>query len=159
MVLADGQVVFQRGNSTFTSSGIAVYNDVKDIGVPYNYRITSGDSPALVPLDLGDNTSRALAARRDLAAATAGNFLKVHVSGNSPISSLIYLRLRGRPTFPFSLEGDAFAPLPQALGAFVLGTSEKAETYGHRTSFASAFFTTTEIDFSTTLFSQLLPTR
>jgi hypothetical protein len=76
MVLADGQVVFQRGNSSFTSSGIAVYNDVKNIGVPYNYRITSGDSPALVPLDLGENTSGALAARRDLAAATVGNFLK-----------------------------------------------------------------------------------
>ncbi|KAJ7919687.1 hypothetical protein B0H13DRAFT_2428719 [Mycena leptocephala] len=93
MVLADGQVVFQRGNSSFTSSGIAIYNDVKDIGVPYNYRITSGDSPALIPLDLGDNTSGALAARRDLAAATAGNFLKDFAAvAGAHLAGIAYIR-------------------------------------------------------------------
>ncbi|KAJ7919688.1 glycosyl hydrolase family 61-domain-containing protein [Mycena leptocephala] len=43
------------------------------------------------------------------------------------------------------------------LGAFVLGPSEKAETYGHRTSFASAFITTPEIDFSTTVSLRFRP--
>jgi hypothetical protein len=76
VVLQPGQVMFQRGNSTFTHQEIEVYNDVKDTGVPYIYHITTDANPELLPLDLGDITSGVLAARSDLATAMAGNFLK-----------------------------------------------------------------------------------
>ncbi|KAJ7254182.1 hypothetical protein C8J57DRAFT_1518809 [Mycena rebaudengoi] len=72
MSLAEGQVIFQHGNASSVSQGIEIYEDVKDTGIPYTYRITDG---ALLPLDLGDSSPEALAARDELAAATAGNFL------------------------------------------------------------------------------------
>lgn len=76
IALAPGQVMFQGGNSTFTHQEIKVYDDVKDTGVPYTYRITTDAEPQLLPLDLGDITSGVLAARNDLATAMAGgNFL------------------------------------------------------------------------------------
>ncbi|KAJ6474130.1 hypothetical protein C8R45DRAFT_1011008 [Mycena sanguinolenta] len=74
--LAAGEIMFQHGNATGTQQAIAVYDDVKANGVPYNYRITTGDVPLLLHLDLGDITSDVLAARTDLVTAMAGNFLK-----------------------------------------------------------------------------------
>ncbi|KAJ7080933.1 hypothetical protein B0H15DRAFT_924299 [Mycena belliarum] len=74
--LAPGQVMFQHGNATFTHQEIQEYAAVKDEGVPYNYRITTDAAPALLPLDLGDITPGANAARADLASAMAGNFLQ-----------------------------------------------------------------------------------
>ncbi|KAJ6503639.1 hypothetical protein C8R45DRAFT_1209303 [Mycena sanguinolenta] len=74
--LAAGEIMFQHGNATGTQQAITVYDDVKANGVPYNYRVTTGDVPLLLPLDLGDITSEVLAARTDLASAMAGNFLK-----------------------------------------------------------------------------------
>jgi hypothetical protein len=84
--LGPGQVVAQYGNSSLVTQGIEVYDNVKDTGIPYTYRITTGDKPALLPLDLGDITSAVLTARNDLATAMAGNFLK----GNKYFSPIFY---------------------------------------------------------------------
>ncbi|KAJ7038565.1 hypothetical protein C8F04DRAFT_1255843 [Mycena alexandri] len=69
--LAPGEVMFQHGNATFSHQEIKVYDNVKDTVVPYNYRITSGDSPALLPLELGDITSDFAAAAGDHLAGIA----------------------------------------------------------------------------------------
>ncbi|KAJ7712025.1 hypothetical protein B0H16DRAFT_1667636 [Mycena metata] len=91
--LAPGEVMFQHGNTTFSHQEIEVYDNVKGTGVPYNYRITSGDSPALLPLDLGDITSGALAARSDLATAMAGNFLKdFAAAAGGHLAGIAYIR-------------------------------------------------------------------
>ncbi|KAJ6513531.1 hypothetical protein DFH09DRAFT_1251504 [Mycena vulgaris] len=91
--LAPGQVMFQHGNTSSIHQEIEVYDDVKSTGVPYNYRITGGENPELLPLDLGDITSGVLAARSDLATALAGNFLKdFAVASAGHLAGIAYIR-------------------------------------------------------------------
>ncbi|KAF7345995.1 hypothetical protein MVEN_01622100 [Mycena venus] len=91
--LGPGQVLAQHGNSSVVTQGIAVYDDVKDASAPYSYHITAGDSPALLPLDVGDITSGVLAARNDLVTVLNGDFLKdfaAAASGN--LVGIAYIR-------------------------------------------------------------------
>ncbi|OBZ74797.1 hypothetical protein A0H81_05243 [Grifola frondosa] len=90
--LANGQVMFQTGNSTYIHQGIASYDEVKSSGVPYNYRISS--SGELLPLDLGTITDDVIAARKELAAATSGgSFLTEFASvSNGLLTGIAYIR-------------------------------------------------------------------
>ncbi|KAK6977731.1 hypothetical protein R3P38DRAFT_515639 [Favolaschia claudopus] len=92
--LAPGQVMFQHGNSTFTHQEIEVYNDVRSVGVPYTYRITTDAIPQLLPLDLGEITPNVMAARSDLAAAMANKaFLQEFAEkASGHLAGIAYIR-------------------------------------------------------------------
>ncbi|KAJ7272114.1 hypothetical protein C8J57DRAFT_1506962 [Mycena rebaudengoi] len=90
MSLAEGEVIFQHGNASSVSQAIEIYEDVKDSGVPYTYRITDG---ALLPLELRESSPEAVAARGELAAATAGNFLSDFSTASSGhLAGIAYVR-------------------------------------------------------------------